>query len=159
MSHHYFRKAITLYQINPQEYESDIKNETTFTLKRKCSSSTASVSSISMDSSIKKSKFIKTGIHHVTDESLCPNNGSLKCRLDKNVDHIPMESQDRARFRLHWWGGVETKSQVLSCPGCGVNLCSRCYRFFHTNSDIVSMRDKLKKIFKNKNPHHWIVFE
>ena len=152
MSHHDFRKAIALYWINPQEYESEIKNKASFTLKRKCSSSTASsVSSISMDSSIKKSKFVKTGIHHVTDASLCPNNGSLKCRLDKNVDHIPMESPARARCRLHWWGGVETQSQVLSCPGCGVNLCSRCYRFFHTKPDIVSMRNKLKKIFKNKN--------
>ena len=148
MSHHDFRKAIALYWINPEEYEKELKVAAqSYKLKRKSTSS--SVSSISIDSSIQEpTKKIKTGQHYVTDMSLCPSSGSLKCRLDQNLDHIPEAGAPRARCWLHWWGGVETQAQILVCLACGVSLCSKCYRLFHTKPNIVSMKSKLMKRFK-----------
>ena len=147
MSHHNFRKAIALYWINPDKYEKEVKQSLKmYKLKRKSMSS--SVSSISMDSTIQTPKKVKTGQHYVTDMSLCPSTGTLKCWLDQNLDHIPEAEAPRARCRLHWWGGVETQAQILTCLACGVSLCSKCYRLFHTKPNIVSMKSKLMKSFK-----------
>ena len=136
MTHHEFCKAIALYWINPEEYRRDLKvANLAFKLRKRKSS--ASVSSISMDSSLQQdrtpptSKKIKTGVHYVSDTSLCPSSGVLKCRLDKNLDHIPDEAPKRARCRLHWWGGVETQAKNLVCPTCAVSLCTKCYQLFH----------------------------
>ena len=153
MTHHEFRKAIALYWINPEEYQRDLKvANLAFKLRKRKSS--ASVLSISMDSSLQQdgtpptSKKIKTGVHYVSDTSLCPSSGVLKCRLDKNLDHIPDEAPKRARCRLHWWGGVETQAKILVCPTCAVSLCTKCYRLFHKEPNIVSMKSKLQKSFK-----------
>ena len=148
MTHHDFRRAIATYWINPKEYKRDLKSTEPHTLKRKSSAST--ISSITKDSPPKK-KIIKTGLHHVTDASLCPREGTLNCRLNKSIDHIPVEATGRARCRLHWWGGIETQAKILACPGCGVSLCVKCYRLFHTEADIVGMKDKLIRSFKNRN--------
>ena len=93
-------------------------------------------------------KKIKTGLHHVTDASLCPSTVNLRCRLDPMIDHIPYEAGGRARYRLYSWGGVETQKKILACPGCGVSFCVKCYRFFHKEADIVGMKSKLMKEFK-----------
>ena len=85
---------------------------------------------------------------HVTDTSLCPSTGNLRCRLDPIIDHIPYEAGGRARCRLHWWDGVETQKTILACPGCGVSFCVKCYRLFYKEADIVEMKIKLMKEFK-----------
>ena len=51
MTHHDFRKAITLYWINPAEYDQELKAEKPYDVKRK-SSSTSTVSSVTVDSSV-----------------------------------------------------------------------------------------------------------
>ena len=128
MSHHDFRMEIALYWINPEECDQQRKSEAPYDVKRK-SSSTSTILSVTVESSIayNQNKRVKTGLRHVTDESLCPTTGSLKCRLDPAVDHIPDEANGRARCRLHWWGGVETQKKILACPGCGVSFCVKCY--------------------------------
>lgn len=150
MSHHDFRMAIALYWINPQEYLKDLATSEPYTLSRK-SSSTSTVSSISIDSSLPvthRNRKVKTGGHHVTDASLCPSTGTLRCRLNRNLDHKPASAGKRARCRLHWWGGIETQSKIIACPTCSVSLCSKCYSLFHQEADLVGMKDRLKKRFK-----------
>ena len=111
MTHHKFRKTIALYWINPAEYDQELKAEKPYDVKRK-SSSTSTVLSVTVDSLVSYStKQIKTVLHHVTDASLCPSTGNLRCRLDPMIDHIPYEDGRWARCRLHWWGGVGWKNK------------------------------------------------
>ena len=148
ISHHDFREAIALYWINPKEYDDGLKTEANEGKRKRSSASTISSITNSTPVSYNKNKRIKTGLHHVTDQSLCPIKGSLRCRLDPQVDHIPDEANGRARCRLHWWGGVETQKRVLACPECGVSFCVKCYRLFHKEPNIVAMKAKLKKEFR-----------
>ena len=87
----------------------------------------------------------------VTDNSLCPEAGSLKTRINCLLDHIPDNSKPNARCSLHRWLGIETQKEISYCHGCNVNLCLQCYRIFHKQRDIIGSRLSLSNKYKNKN--------
>ena len=88
----------------------------------------------------------------ITDDSLEPESGRLRCRLNKNPDHLPEKpmSKTPARCGLHRWLGHETCKQVSYCNACAVNLCIGCYKLFHQEEHRVRVKDQLKKTIVNK---------
>ena len=85
----------------------------------------------------------------ITDTSLDPQNGSLKCRLSRfGFDHMqdkPTNRKDKTRCQLHRWLGYEYCKHVSFCRACNVNLCISCYRLFHNERDIVDRKIELQK--------------
>ena len=153
LTHLQFRERIAEYWINPDEHSNEMKqNEyknNNFMQKRKRDSSLSSVSSVTVDDTLlPNTKKPKVSTKHVMDRSLAPG-GSLQCRLDRHLDHLPYEKEsNRARCALHRWIGIETSSQLSNCVTCGVHLCSQCYRLFHTEPNLVAMKEKLRKKYQ-----------
>jgi len=88
----------------------------------------------------------------ITDDSLEPETGRLRCRLNKNLDHLPVKpvSKIPARCGLHRWLGHETCKQVSYCNACAVKLCIGCYKMFHQEEHLVRVKDKLKNTIVDK---------
>ena len=154
MTHLKFRETIALYWINPREFMEDKNNIIKTTLNRKRSTG-STTSSITLDASLQsEAKKLRTGpkpgAKHINDTSVDAN-GSLKCRLDMRLDHLPCEKvSSRARCGLHRWVGVESQSQISYCRTCGVNLCIKCYRLFHEQVDLLKMKSSLLKKYSKK---------
>ena len=79
--------------------------------------------------------------------SLSPTRGKLKHRLDHDTRiHMPMPPVNPgANCKLHRWAHKEfnpddvpnnkpagSRAHVMRCEACGVNLCLRCWKIFHT---------------------------
>ena len=90
----------------------------------------------------------------ISDTSLDPLDGSLKCRLNHSVDHWPSKatlepsSKSKPACQLHRWAcghKVRKRRNVVYCQECDVNLCTdQCYRLFHTKWDIVAAKDEIR---------------
>ncbi len=80
--------------------------------------------------------------------SLSPTWGRLKGRLDITKSHMPVApSTQNATCQLHRWAYKEThlmdkaeesnikpsgsRSHVMRCESCAVNLCLKCWGLFH----------------------------
>ena len=147
LTHLKFREAIALYWINPEEYVDQKKSIIKTTLTRKSTSTSSMTSSITMDTSMTLNikRGTKPGTKHVNDDSILTN-GSLRCRLDRCLDHLPSEKlSSRARCGMHRWVGVESQSQVSYCYSCGVHLCIKCYRLFHHQADLLCKKVSLRR--------------
>ena len=83
----------------------------------------------------------------VTDASLHPTTGELRCRMNRNIQHYPEESKRRARCQLHKWSrnekGKEVFASVVRCSICQVGLCIDCFRLFHEEADLISIKGKI----------------
>ena len=159
ISHHDFRKRIALYWINPEECSNDTCSSAKRSLfstssnsrrqRKTQSDNAASVSSMSTISTgviqIKKSRACT-----VSDNSLLHSSSLSRTRLNKSLDHISNIGKPSARCALHRWLGYETEKDVHYCTSCNVNLCVPCNRIFHTDPDIIRMRDTLTKRYQKK---------
>ena len=135
LSHHDFQKSIALSWIQ--------KTGKYSIRKRKRGRTTDSISPLTIDFSSKFS--ISASSEHnkcsrVTDDSLQPITGGLSRRLDVTLDHLPDPSKSNSRCSLHRFVGIETERQVAYCATCKVNLCIKCYRFFHRIADVKSLK-------------------
>ena len=88
---------------------------------------------------------------NVSYTSLQHSRSLSKTRLNKSLDNICNLGKPPARCALHRWLGYETEKDLQYCSSCNVNLCVRCNRIFHTVTDIISMRDPIKKRYKTKD--------
>lgn len=153
LAHLQFRERIAECWINPDKYSNEMKqNEhknNNFMQKRKRDSSLSSVSSVTVnDALLPNTKKPKVSAKHVMDRSLAPG-GNSQCRLDRHLDHLLCKKEsNRARCALHRWIGIETSSQLSNCATCGAHLCSQCYRLFHTEPNLVAMKEKLRKKYQ-----------
>ena len=147
LSHHDFQKQIALQWIGLQSEEN---NEACITIskKRKASSSVTSISPLTLDFSLPGSTSKKIKSSRCTEDSLLPDTGNLKMRLDNTLDHLPVPAKKNARCGLHRFVGIETEKQVSYCSTCNVNLCLQCYRFFHKIPDVETLKMAVKAIGK-----------
>ena len=87
----------------------------------------------------------------VNEKTLEPN-GALKCRLNTYVTHSPCPSTNkRAKCQLHRWARGRGKKKVrgaklvVHCLVCRVDLCFKCWRTFHSCTDIIRLKDEIAK--------------
>ena len=85
----------------------------------------------------------------MNDKALDPN-GTLKCRLNNYITHSPCPSTNkRAKCQLHRWARGRGKQEVrggkmvVHCSVCRVDLCFKCWRTFHSCTDIISLKDEI----------------
>ena len=88
----------------------------------------------------------------VNDQSLDPGVGALKCRLDSFSNHFPEHFDDKraGKCQLHRWArgrkGKEVRNaKVLHCSTCNVSLCSKCWKVFHGEEDLIGKKDDIAK--------------
>lgn len=81
----------------------------------------------------------------ISDNTLHPTTGDLKCRLDTSLSHLPSPdiSEGKLKCALHCYlnRGYEVKKKVMKCSTCQVALCIHCYTIFHT----VKCTENIKK--------------
>ena len=97
-------------------------------------------------SSIKRAK-------HVKDSSLDPSMSSLRDRLSSEYHYIePSKSKDPVCSLCRWAntskGSDRMESRVRgksigSCDKCGVNLCLKCFKPFHTIGNVGKLRSEV----------------
>ena len=91
----------------------------------------------------------------INNNSLHPNTGSLRCRLNHfGCFHSPMPSQSKhPSCALHRWlmgrdpgSHSQIRGHVVCCTACKVNLCTQCFHVFHTVKDIVGEKVELSSM-------------
>ena len=89
----------------------------------------------------------------ISESALNPMDGSLKCRLNCSILHLPVKpkmNKKQSYCQLHYWCNNERKySNTAFCSNCNVLLCvDRCYEIFHTEYDLHKMKSETKKKMK-----------
>lgn len=116
------------------------------TKKRLFEDSSLSTSTSMAPSSIKRAK-------RVNDSSLDPSLGALRDRLSSEYHYIePSKSKDPVCSLCRWAGSskgsdrmesrVRGKS-IGSCDKCGINLCLKCFKPFHTIGNVGKLRSEV----------------
>ena len=83
----------------------------------------------------------------VCESSLNPYSGALKCRVNRNISHLPTKCRSAKDYcQLHYW--CTTKRITFSCAfcyNCNVVLCMDCYETFHSVWDLHEKKAELKE--------------
>jgi len=159
ISHYEFRKSVALALIAPDEFypSSDIEQQSVTSCDTK-SNSTGQVGRPKKKRRVTfttRSRATKPAVAacRVNDKTLHPLHGSLKCRLNKNVPHLPddnvLEQRNRSlRCALHRWYDrkAQIKRDVVICSTCKVSLCIWCFKRFHEEPDVDKLKHYLKSI-------------
>ena len=142
-SHHDFREAIAHALLDPSTWPARNRKSaspsppTNNTKKRKPPSSASPPSK-------RAPKF--------NCNTLCPDEGKLKNRLNKSLDHMPVLSRGSKdqTCQLHMWASKEknggkgkktptpkgARQSLMHCRECVVNLCLRCWSVYHEVGDL-----------------------
>ena len=81
----------------------------------------------------------------VTNESLHKDGDLGILRLDRTLDHLPIQPRGRKkRCGLHRWQDESKEGQLMYCRSCNVNLCAHCYDLFHTVEDVGDLSNELR---------------
>jgi hypothetical protein len=105
------------------------------------------ISSITPNSAASFTKRAK----HVNNNSLDPVTGSLRDRLGTNFHYIvPSHSKDGVCSLCRWAHSTnqnDRKERVRGksiglCDKCGVNLCIKCFKIFHTIGNVEKLRSE-----------------
>ena len=138
MEHYLFRRDIAMGWIDPDAYGEDVDHAGYTT-----PSDAETISTLSISSTGRKAR--------VSDASLNPQDGSLRCRLNRTCGHWPSETEsnkdrNKPACQLHKWAaGLQKRNNVAFCADCNVILCLQCWESFHTVYDIVSEKTNLRK--------------
>ena len=87
----------------------------------------------------------------VTDLSLDPTEGALKCRINCAVGHWPSKPPvdkhgNKTACQIHkWTSGQQMRKGTAICETCNVSLCLECYEQFHTVWDLVKEKQNIAK--------------
>ena len=143
VSHYKYQEAITLGLVGPENYGNWKSGYNTPPPDGDSTLSTLSSSTNSSSGSKRK---------RVSDYSLDPIQGSIRCRLNKSLDHWPSTAtQDKHGHKppcqLHRWACGRTcqkYTNIVYCQECDVNLCTdECYRLFHTKWDLKAEKERI----------------
>ena len=156
LSQHDFREMIATYWINPEYYEQSTKGMKTYVTKKQTESERKRKRGFESQSSLST---ITTNFQEdhratrVTDNSLDPLMGQLKCRLAHDRDHFPIpKASANVKCSLHRWGNnTMLRKEILLCPTCKVHLCTECYRVFHMEPYVVERKKELFKPLDQPN--------
>ena len=77
-----------------------------------------------------------------TENYLNLYSGSLWCRLDCRLNHLPLRNdKPEGSCQMHWWSKRDKyRKQLLKCPASNVILCLDCYKPFHEVSELNNMK-------------------
>jgi len=69
----------------------------------------------------------------ITDNTMNPYTGKLRCRLDPGLCHLPEQAKsEHVQCAMHQWlDRVKKRSQIMYCRVCDIHLCLDCYKPFH----------------------------
>ena len=160
MSHYNFIESIALSWLDKEQYGPKKKQKGKRNLRPKppsCrrlyNSSSSSVTTRSTTFSTEDTSTSKS--IRVNDATLHPINGALKMRLDHTNFHFPLQNKKKyAGCQLHKWACNEItkyKRDLCYCSECKVTLCLECNKDFHSITNIVDKKEKIRKrILKNQ---------
>ena len=116
------------------------------------SSGSSSISEGSSSSSAIEAKVVPRIARRMTDNTLDPMLGSMRCRLNKTLQHYPITyaKGKRTKCQLHRWArgrnGKEVRGKhVMKCVACDVQLCSSCWVVFHETSNLICEKANIAK--------------
>ena len=153
LSHYEFRNKIALAWLDSKEHwpNRDVKS---FVKKRSAASISSSIESERQTRSSTKPtpEPMQKRAKKLTDYSLDPNEGALKCRLDHTVSHWPLPPcGKKVKCALHFWAaGIEDRAQIVKCSLCEVHLCVSCFQIFHVTHSLLDAKDNLFGEFIDK---------
>ena len=106
------------------------------------SSMMSPITSPDFDSVTNSSRNLSLQSVKVTNGSLHPQNGALRCRLDRTLDHLPTNTCNKQprECALHGWASGSRKKTYLRCATCNVHLCIDCYAEFHRIPELLSLK-------------------
>ena len=79
----------------------------------------------------------------VTNDSLCKNGKMGSRRLDRTLDHLPIQPRGKKkRCGLHRWQSHRKEGKLMYCRSCNVNLCADCYDLFHKVKDVDNLSEQ-----------------
>ena len=75
----------------------------------------------------------------ITNNTMDPYTGKLRCRLDRTLCHLPEQvKSEHVQCAMHsWLCKVKKRSQLMHCRACDINLCLDCYKPFHQIPNII----------------------
>ena len=82
---------------------------------------------------------------HLTEKTVDPYIGQLRCRLDPSLNHLPtLNDKPESNCQLHYLLVKKIyRAQLMKCNTCNVLLCIHCYKRFHELPNL-----KRIKVFK-----------
>jgi hypothetical protein len=150
LTHYEFRKAIALYWIHPEESQ-QVSASTPSSRGSRSFDAMRSPPSLSdmttTDSSYVSDLLDKRRSASCTDLTLAEN-GALRCRMDRTLDHFPVKAAPKVKCAVHRWVGFRKEGELLYCPQCNVNLCVHCYGIFHRCPNLVSIKEFFRHEFE-----------
>ena len=80
----------------------------------------------------------------ITEKTLDPYSGILRCRLDHSLNHLPVRNdKPENNCQLHYWTDkIKIRSQLMKCMTCNVTLCINCYKHFHEVANLKATNRK-----------------
>ena len=150
VSHYEYQISCAKAWIDPDIFGKSVRtpsDNASSTISTMSSTGSGGISTTTSRSATKKRKA------YVSNKSMHPLKGKLRCRLDHSLDHWASEppkdsNHNTPACQLHWWlCGTKKASNVARCPTCNVCLCvNKCYRLFHNEWDPTEKKDELKTV-------------
>lgn len=137
-THYEFIQDIALAWLKPSQYwpkPDKVKHRSS--QSSTCDSTvTASIITRRVSGSKKRSAVI-------TDNSLNPYSGSLRCRLDRSLNHLPTQTKKpEASCQMYYWvKNGKYRKHLMKCPTCNVILSLEYYKMFHEVSDLSYLKE------------------
>ena len=151
LSHYEFIKSIALAWLKPSAYWSGTTTSKTGRSRSpQPSQGSSSVADSSSYCTVAESVISRRKIHvnkknsTLTNKALDPYAGSLRCRLDHNLNHLPVNNdKPETNCQLHWWASKQKiRAQLMKCSTCNVTLCIKCYKIFHEVAQLKATKVK-----------------
>ena len=137
-THYQFIQDIALAWLKPSQYWPKPKKVTRISSQHSMDESTVSASVVTrrVSGSVKRSAVFN-------DNSLNPYTGSLRCRLDSSLNHMPTKiDKPEANCQMHYWKKKgKHRKQLMMCPACNVILSLDYYKMLHEVSDLSIMKE------------------
>ena len=136
-NHYKFIRAVTLAWIDPKPYWPVQSN------KRASSSSVCDTATTSSPRKSKKSKTIRKRNATLSDLSLDPYSGSLRCCLDSRLTRLTEEDEkgETSCQMQYWMDKSNYQKQLMKFDAFQVTLCLKCYKIFHDRPDLMSLKE------------------
>ena len=140
MSHYDFIKKIGLAWLKPADHWSTAninnanKNKISRTVSSTNSSSVMGASTIAESAATRRKIIVNNKKNStINNKALDPYSGILRCRLNSNLNHLPIRNDkpENNCQLCYWISKQKVRAQLMKCCTCNVTLCIDCYKKFH----------------------------
>ena len=136
-NHYEFIQDTSLAWLKPSQYWPNKKSST--------GSGQSSSDSSTVDESVvnRRCKLPPKRSAKFIEKSLNQYSGSLWCRLDCRLNHLPLlNNKSEGSCQMNWWSKRDKYRKILlKCPACNVILCLDFYKPFQEVSDLNNMKE------------------